>query len=222
MEPRGRVEWLYHGTDLARFGGVRRARAGSASLLVVGRLAPAKGFADAVLALGELRKRGLSPALVVVGDGPERERLAALARHAGVEAQVEFRGSLSHEELLPLYASAWLLLAPSKVIANGRRDGIPNVVIEAMAAGVPVVGTRATGIEEAVTPGVTGALAEPGDPRSLADAIEPLLRDPDAIERMGAAARAAVRERFDAAVNFERLVALFGGAPVRAEGGGCA
>jgi glycosyltransferase involved in cell wall biosynthesis len=217
LVPGGRVEWLYHGTDLARFGQVVRARAAEPTLLVVGRLATAKGFTDAVRALGHLRRRGLAPRLVVVGDGPEREALAALALAEGVGAQVEFRGALTHGDILPLYALAWLLLAPSKILANGRRDGIPNVVIEAMAAGVPVVGTRATGIDEAVEPGRNGALAEPGDPASLAAAIEPLLRDPESIERMGAAARADVRARFDAEANFERLLQLFHGAAVRTE-----
>ncbi len=154
---------------------------------------------------------------MVVGDGPERERLATLAREGGVEAQVEFRGSLTHDQIVPLYAAAWLLLAPSKVLSNGRRDGIPNVVIEAMAAGVPVVGTRAAGLEEAILPGRTGALAEPANPRSLADALEPLLRDPDEIERLGGIARGSVRATFDADVNFERLFALFGGAAVRGD-----
>ncbi len=216
LAPQGRVEWLYHGTDLSRFGGIVRARAAEPLLLVVGRLSPPKGFDDALRALGELRRRGLQPQLVIVGDGPERERLEALAREQQVAAQVEFRGALTHDAIVPLYAAAWLLLAPSKVMANGRRDGIPNVVIEAMAAGVPVVGTRATGIEEAVQPGRTGSLAEPGDPLSLADAIEPLLRAPAELDRLGAIARTEVRTTFDADVNFERLLALFGGAPAAA------
>lgn len=216
LAPGGRVEWLYHGTDLARFGAIARARASSPELLVVGRLAAGKGFDDAVVALGELAKRGLRPRLVVVGDGPERARLGELARTHGVESQVEFRGALTHDAIAPLYAAAWLLLAPSKVMANGRRDGIPNVVIEAMAAGVPVVGTRAAGLEEAIEPGRTGALCEPADPRSLADAVEPLLRNPDEIDRLGAIARSAMRGAFDVETNFERLWALFGGEP-RAE-----
>jgi glycosyltransferase involved in cell wall biosynthesis len=219
LEPASRVEWLYHGTDLSRFGAIVRERAAEPMLLVVGRLAVPKGFADAVQALGILRRRGLSPRFVIVGDGPQRAELEALARSEGVESQVEFRGALTHDGIVPLYARAWLLLAPSKILGNGRRDGIPNVVIEAMAAGVPVVGTRGTGIEEAVEPGRTGSLAEPNDPVSLADAIEPLLRDPDGIERLGAGARASVRASFDVEVNFERLLQLFGGAAVRGDNG---
>jgi len=219
LVPGGRVEWLYHGTDLARFGRITRARAAAPEMLVVGRLSLGKGFDDAVSALGELGKRGLRPKLVVVGDGPERARLGELARAQGVQAQVEFRGSLNHDALEPLYAAAWLLLAPSKVMAKGRRDGIPNVVIEAMAAGVPVVGTRAAGLEEVIEPGRTGALCESAKPSSLADAIEPLLRDPGEIERLGAIARTTVRGAFDVEANFERLWALFAGAPARGAGG---
>lgn len=218
LAPGGRVEWLYHGTDLARFGRIVRGRAARPELLVVGRLAPGKGFDDAVRALGDLATRGLRPALVVVGEGPERARLGDLAREHGVESQVEFLGALTHDALEPLYARAWLLLAPSKVVAKGRRDGIPNVVIEAMAAGLPVVGTRAAGLEEAVVPGRTGALCESANPRSLADAIEPLLRDPGEIERLSASARGAVREAFDVEVNFERLWALFRETPAAGRG----
>lgn len=205
----GRVEWLYHGTDLARFGAIERARSSEPMLLVVGRLAQAKGFDDAMIAMGALRERGLRPRLVVVGDGPERARLEALAHTHGVREQVEFAGSLNHDELAPFYAAAWLLLAPSKVLANGRRDGIPNVVIEAMAVGVPVAGTRAAGIEEVVVPGKTGTLSEPNDPQGLADAIAPLLTDPAEVDRLGGIARSSVRETFDVDVNFERLWALF-------------
>ncbi len=205
----GRVEWLYHGTDLARFGAIERARSSEPLLLVVGRLAQPKGFDDAIVALGILHSRGLRPKLVVVGDGPERAKLEALAQSHGVGAQVEFRGALNHDEIAPLYAAAWLLLAPSKVLANGRRDGIPNVVIEAMAVGVPVAGTRAAGIEEAVIPGQTGTISDPNDPEGLADAIAPLLTDPAEVDRMGELARRSVRETFDADINFERLWALF-------------
>jgi glycosyltransferase involved in cell wall biosynthesis len=97
------------------------------------------------------------------------------------------------------------------VLANGRRDGIPNVIVEAMAMGMPCVGTRAGGIEEAIVPGETGALAEPGDPASLAEAIESVLADPEALPRLGRAARLRVLERFDAARSFERTIALFEG-----------
>ena len=207
--PRARVAWIWHGVDLARFDGAGRRRAGRPTLLVVGRLSAPKGFDVAVRALAELGARGTKATLEVAGDGPERGALERLARELGVAEQVRFHGALDHGALLPLYRRAWLLLAPSRVMPNGRRDGIPNVVVEAMAMGVPCAGSRACGLEEAIVPGETGVLHEPGDPRALADALEPLLRDPGTLDRMGVAARALACRDFDAARNFERLAALF-------------
>ena len=207
--PGCRVEWIVHGVDLVRFDGSGRAPDPEPLLLVVGRLSPPKGFDDAIRALALLRARGREVSLCVVGDGPERTALEALARANGLEDRVRFRGALDHEGLLPLYRRAWLLIAPSRVLANGRRDGIPNVIVEAMAMGLPCVGTRAGGIEEAVVPGETGALAEPGDPASLAAAIDMLLQDPADLERLGRRSRRRVEESFDAARSFERLLALF-------------
>ena len=207
--PGARVEWLYHGVDTRRFDGRGRARAARASLLCVGRLSPPKGFDLAVRATGLLAARGHDVQLTIVGDGPERHALEALAREAGAADRVTFRGELTHDQLLPLYRDVWALLAPCRVLANGRQDGIPNVVVEAMAMCVPCIGTRAAGLEEAILPGRTGALCAPEDAEALAGAIEPLLRDPGELDRFGAEARAIVLEQFDADRNFERLHALF-------------
>ena len=207
----GRVHWIYHGVDLARFGAAARSRSAEPGFLVVGRLSRAKGFDDAVRALVRLRARGLMPALVVVGEGPERATLEAIAREGGVESQVRFAGSLTHDGILPLYGAAWALLAPSKVLENGRRDGIPNVVIEAMAMGVPCIGTRAVGLEEAIHQDETGLLAAAGDPEGLAEAMSKLLADPTLVDRLGAGARRSVLASFDADANFERLLACFEG-----------
>jgi glycosyltransferase involved in cell wall biosynthesis len=209
--PGARIEWISHGVDLARFDGSGRAPEPGPVLITVGTLSPAKGFDDAIRALALLRSRGREATLWLVGDGPERAALEALARETGVTDRVRFFGVLGHEDLLPLYRRAWLLVAPSRVLANGRRDGIPNVIVEAMAMGMPCVGTRAGGIEEAIVPGETGALAEPGDPASLAGAIESVLAEPEALPRLGRAARLRVLERFDAARSFERTFALFEG-----------
>lgn len=211
LAPEARVHWIYHGVDRARFDGSGRRRDPEPLLVCVGRLAPTKGFDLAVRALGELRRRGLTPRLVFVGDGPERARLEALAAAGGVTAQIEFRGWMAQTELLPLYRRAWLLVAPSRVLANGHRDGIPNVIVEALAMGLPCVGTRAAGLEEAVTPGETGELVAPEDPVALADALALLLADPSAIDRLSANALGRVEGTFDADRNFERLWALFQG-----------
>ncbi len=209
--PGARVEWIAHGVDFARFDGAGREPAPSPAVLAVGRLSPPKGFDEAVRALALLGAEAPAAELWVVGDGPERGLLEALARSLGVADRVRFHGALDHDALLPLYRRAWLLVSPCRVLPNGRRDGIPNVIVEAMAMGMPVVGTRVAGLEEAIVPGETGALVEPGDTRALAEAVAGLLRDRAARERMGRAARALVTERFDAARSFERLWALYAG-----------
>ena len=207
--PAARVEWIYHGVDRARFDGVGRARGSEPLLLCIGRLAETKGFDTAIRALGALKRRGFTPRLDMIGDGPDRAALEQLARDEGVELQVRFRGWITQSELLPLYRIAWLLVAPSRVLANGRRDGIPNVIIEALAMGLPCAGTRAAGLEEAIDEGVNGVLAPPDDPQALAAAIEPLLAEPARIDRMSEAARARILGEFDADLNFERLWKLF-------------
>lgn len=205
------IECIYHGVDLRRFDGQGRARDPQPLLLTVGRLTSTKGFAVAVRALAILKGRSLAPRLVMVGDGPLRGELEALARQLGVSDQVEMRGWLTHDVLLPLYRRAWALVSPSVELANGRRDGIPNVVVEAMAMRLPCVGTRAAGLEEIIVPGETGVLCDPGDPAGLADALEPLLLHPESLDRLGSTARARVLETFDTDRNFERLMALFTG-----------
>lgn len=211
LAPEARVHWLYHGTDLSFFGAIERRRAAEPTLLIVGRLAQTKGYDDLFKAMAVLKRRGVTPRLVVVGEGPERANLEALARDGGVWEQVEWCGSLTHEQLAPKYAAAWVLVAPSVVLSNGRMDGIPNVVVEAMAAGLPVVGTRAAGLEEIVVPGRTGALANQRDPDDLARAIEPLVGDAAEVDRLSAIARGEVRDAFDVEKNFEKLWALFAG-----------
>jgi glycosyltransferase involved in cell wall biosynthesis len=207
--PDARVEWVYHGVDRARFDGGGRARQAEPLFLCVGRLAETKGFDTAVRALGVLARRGHAARLEFVGDGPDRAGLERIAREAGVADRIGFRGWLAQTELLPLYRRAWLLLAPSRVLANGRRDGIPNVVVEALAMGLPCAGTRAAGLEEAITHGVNGVLAPPDDPEALAAEIEPLLADPARLDRMSEAARLRILSEFDADRNFERMWQLF-------------
>jgi len=210
--PRANVHRIYHGVDLERFDANGRSLAPRPLLLTVGRLAPAKGFDLAIRALAMLpAPAGREPRLTLVGDGPERARLGALAADLGVADRVTFAGTLAHDALLPLYRSCWLLLAPSRVLANGRRDGIPNVVVEAMAMGVPCVGTDATGIDEIVETGSTGAVVPPDDADALATAVARLIGSPEALPALGTAARLRVAESFDARANFDRLYALMNG-----------
>ena len=122
---------------------------------------------------------------------------------------MRFLGALPHDEVIERYAAASAFVLPSVVAADGDRDGIPNVIVEAMAMGLPVVSTRLSGIPEAVEDAETGLLVDPGDPAALADAIAALLADPDRAAWMGAAGRRRAEKLFDVGVNVERLREAF-------------
>jgi glycosyltransferase involved in cell wall biosynthesis len=131
---------------------------------------------------------------------------------------VAFRGALAPEAVAREMAAADILVAPSVVAPGGDRDGIPNVVLEAMAAGLPVVAATTSGLPEAVEDGVTGLLVPASDPESLAAALDRLLADPAMRRRLGEAGRRRVQERYDLGTNVARLRSLF--APWVAKGGG--
>src|SRR5438128_6430802 len=204
------VHGLYHGlnADLARLlAGARNGRppAGrSIRPLGVGRLVPKKGFDILVEACALLRAQGVAVSATIVGEngahGPEVEqRIAA----RGIVDAVRLVGPLGQAALLDEYLGATVFCLPCRVADDGDRDGIPNVLVEAMACGLPVVTTAVSGIPEPVVDGVPGLLVPSEDPRALADAMLRLHGDPDLARRLGGAAEAAVRERFDG----ERLAA---------------
>jgi glycosyltransferase involved in cell wall biosynthesis len=126
--------------------------------------------------------------VVIVGEGPERARLEAQAAHLGLAEQVHFVGH--QQDVRP-----WLAAFDVCVLSSDW-EGMSNAILEAMAAGLPVVATAVGGTPEVVVDGVTGFLVPPRDPQALADAILRLLRDPDLRRRMGEAGRAHVTEHF--------------------------
>ena len=185
---------LPHGVDLELFHPADPPAGEELSVLAVGRFVEKKGFVDLIRAMS-LAQRPMR--LRLVGDGPLRADLEAAAVAWGVSGRVEFAGRCTHESLAAHYADADVVAVPSVVDRAGDRDGLPNVVLEAMACGRPVVASDVAAIASAVTDRVTGVLVPPADPVALAWALDELHDDPAARRRMGDAARREAVERFD-------------------------
>ncbi|WP_432519796.1 glycosyltransferase [Kineococcus sp. SYSU DK006] len=197
--PGARAVLVHNGLDLADFpftAPTGRPR----TVAAVGRLVPKKGFADLLDAIALLHAAGDPVRLRLAGSGACERELRAQARAAGLHDVVEFLGPLPQHEVHELVRSAAVFAAPCVVAADGDRDGLPTVVLEAMALGTPVVATTVTGIPEAVEDGVSGLLVPPGEPLALAAALRTVLDAPALATRCARAARARVEERFDARV----------------------
>ena len=209
----GRIARVYHGIDLGLFAPRPPAAAGAAPLILsVGRLVPKKGHDDLIAALARLRDRGIGFRAILVGAGPLRAALAEQIESLDLADRVSLRGAMTHAELIALYRQADLFALAPRIAEDGDRDGIPNVIAEAMATGVPVVATAISGIPELVQDGVTGRLVPPRDPAALAGAMAVLLADPAEAQRLAAAGRARLERDFDLWVTTTRLHALMGGA----------
>ena len=200
--PAARTRTHYNGVDLDRFQPGKRPR-DPGTILHVGRLVEKKGTADLIAALA-----GISGVrLVVIGDGPLRGQLQRQAGALGVKAQ--FLGAQDVGEVATWMRRATLLAIPSITARDGDAEGLPNVIVEGAACGIPVVATRHSGIPEAVEDGETGFLVGEGDRAGLADRIRTLLDSADLRREMGFAGRTLAMERFDRARQAERLEAIY-------------
>jgi glycosyltransferase involved in cell wall biosynthesis len=199
------VHLLPHGVDLERFKLQPFPGFDRLKLLAVGRLVEKKGFHVLLSAAAKLQ---LPFQLEIVGEGPEENRLMELVRSHGLESKVHFCGPKNHDDLPQLYAQTHILIAPSITDRNGDRDGLPNVILEAMACGRPVIGSDVAAIANAVIPHETGLLTQPGDAHSLADAIKLLGTQPSLIQKLGAQASEFVQREYDIHSCTERFYSL--------------
>ena len=166
-------------------------------LLAVGRFVEKKGFAVLAGALGLLASDGRDFHCRIVGDGPLFAEISGRIAERGLADCVDLPGALPQEEVKQLMETADVFVLPCVMAASGDRDGIPVVLIEAMALGTPVVSTRVSGIPELIRDGVNGMLAEPNDPESLAAALRKVLDSPQTAGRLAFKARETVVRDFD-------------------------
>jgi glycosyltransferase involved in cell wall biosynthesis len=205
-----KVVVLHCGVDTRRFRPVGGDRPDHPFTIVcVGTLHEVKGQAVLVDACRLLTEAGGHFRCILVGDGPDRPSLERQIVEAGLEDQVELAGSLTQERVAELVRSADVLAAPSVPTKAGKREGLPVVLMEALACGVPAVASDLSGIPELVEDGVSGRLVPPGDTRALADALRELGRDPALRARLGHEGRLKVEREFDLDTNATLLAARF-------------
>lgn len=179
-------------------------------ILAIGRRVPKKGFDLLLHAVANLRSRGVACILRLIGDdGEAGGDIRNLIGNLGLERVVELMDPMSQAELFHHYRWASAFCLPCRIVADGDRDGVPNVLAEAMAAGLPVVSTRISGIPEMVDAERNGLLVHPDRAEAIAEALERLASDPAFAARLGKAARETVRTRFNGEIAASVLAALF-------------
>jgi glycosyltransferase involved in cell wall biosynthesis len=215
IAPEANVHLAYHGlnVDFAELlsSAPPRSIPPRVRVLSVGRLVSKKGFDVLIEAAALLRDRGVDLEVLVAGeDGDEGERIRRLVVERGLEDAVRIRGPLTQEELLAQCRAATMFALACRIDADGDRDGIPNVLVEAMAARLAVVSTNVSGIPELVQDGVNGLVVPPEDVLALAEAIARLAKDPELRERLAAAGEATVASKFDGDVLAAQMASLLG------------
>lgn len=213
-----KVRLIYHGLDLSRFAspGLRRPGPDGSSaeapvhLITVGRAVEKKGL-DTLLDAFALLPKDLSWKWTHVGGGALLKDLKAQASRLGLEEHLDWRGALPQEDVIALYREADLFVLPCRVAADGDRDGLPNVLVEAQSQGLACVSTPVSGVPELLNDGENGLLVDPDDPEKLAAALECLIRDPARRVVLGAAGERRVRENFTYESGIASLMELFDG-----------
>lgn len=203
-----RVRRIYNGLDLERFPYHEPARR-PRHVVAVGRLVEKKGFDVLVDACAVLARRGCQFSCDIVGAGEQEAALRQQIGNAQLENHVRLVGPRPQQELVLRMRDASVMAAPSVVGADGNADGLPTVLLEAMAMGTPCVSTNVTGIPEVVRHGRTGLIVPQRDAAALADAIERLLDDADLRVQLASEGRSLIETEFDIQRNAARQRALF-------------
>ncbi len=178
-------------------------------LLAVGRFARTKGFRHLLTAMARLKREGFPCRLTLVGDGWLRPQLFAQRRRLRLEDCVDMPGFVPHDRVAELIESHHMLAAPCVVTESGDRDGIPNVIIEALSQGMPVIATAVSGIGEILKHEETGLVIRQHNGADLAEAVKRMAADPEGAARMAEAGKRLVRSMFDPATNIRRLYTLY-------------
>ncbi len=206
-----RIRTVYHGVDLPAFAPKGEPR-DTKLVLSAGTLRTCKGFDDLIRATALLRDRGSDARLEIIGDGEERAALEELIRSLHLQDRVSLPGYRPQEELIPAYQTAGVVALPAH---HEDHFGIPNILLEGLAAGAPVVCTELPSLHEVIEHERSGLFVPERDPEALADALGGLVADPERAERLAREGRRRVVENFDMTETVAELVRTFQAATQR-------
>jgi colanic acid/amylovoran biosynthesis glycosyltransferase len=201
---------VYNGLDLEEYA-YTEPRHRRPVILAVGRLIEKKGFADLIHACALLAERDCPFRCRIIGAGALKPDLEARIQGLGLADSIELLGPRPQNEVIQEMRNAAVLAMPCIIGADGDRDGLPNVIQEALALGTPVISTDVTGIPEVVRDEETGLMVPQKDPAALAHSLERLLGDPDLRVRLAREARRLIEAEFDIRRNTRRRRDLFRG-----------
>jgi glycosyltransferase involved in cell wall biosynthesis len=182
-----------------------RTDAGPARILTVCRLVEKKGIDILIRAVADLTRRGRDVRLTIAGDGEDRARLESIASESAVADRINWLGAVANDRVPALLAEADVFALPCRPDACGDKDGIPVVLMEAMACGVPCVSGDLPAIRELIQHDVSGMLVDGNDATALANQLDVLLSDPKRRQTLAAAGRQRVVEEFSLETNINRL-----------------
>ncbi len=210
LDPNAPVKVAYHGIDVELFGAGSPAEPAVRPLILsVGRFCDKKGFPDLIDACGILRDCGRRFDCRIIGFGPLEADLRRRIDSLGLQSMVRIEGPMTQAELARQYRQARMFVLPCRITEGGDRDGIPNVLLEAMASQVPVVSTPVSGITELIRPAVNGILAGEHDVKALAAAMDLLLQDEVLARRLGTQGRETVLSQFEMYTSAKRIFDIF-------------
>ena len=202
-----KIHRIYNGMDLSGFP-APATTPGKLRIVSIGRCIEKKGFSDLIDACAILRKKPFDFECEIIGGGPLEDQLRARATELGIDGCVILTGPLPQEEVRRRLARATLFVLPCATEPDGGMDTLPTVIVEAMAAGIPVVSTRLAAIPEMVGHGITGLLVSEKQPTELAGAMAEILRNPDLANRFGRAGKLVAAGRFASEPTVTSLKAL--------------
>jgi glycosyltransferase involved in cell wall biosynthesis len=210
---RSKFSLIYHGVNLRDFQPVSNPRSYSVStdrlILSVGRLVEKKGFQDLLEALLLVKRRGERFQCAIYGDGPLRQQLQEWIEEHSMHDEIRLCGDRTQQELIAIFQTVTLFTLTPVQTNDGDRDGIPNVLLEAMAVGLPIVTTAVAGIPELVENNQNGLLYSQHDVEGISSGIIELLNDAEKRGQLGRAASKRIREQFDIAQSAKHLKTLF-------------